>query len=80
MNTQHTFMLKKIKKIPLLSLLTWRYSQLSLAGTTPSLSRTNFHGPKGVRATEVRLYSIEKKTKKKNRKFHSCQTVCVMFC
>ena len=69
MNTQHTFMLKKIKKIPLLSLLTWRYSQLSLAGTTPSLSRTNFHGPKGVRATEVRLYSIEKKKKKKTGNF-----------
>ena len=36
-----------------LSLLTWRYNQPSLARTTPA--RTNFHGPKGVRATEVRL-------------------------
>ena len=29
-------------------LLAWHYNQLSLA-------QTNFHGPKGVRATEVRL-------------------------
>ena len=34
-NTQHTFILKKIKKIYLLSLLTWRYNQPSLARTTP---------------------------------------------
>ena len=41
-------------KRSLLSLLTWRYYQphwLELP-----LSRTNFHGPKGVRAIEVRLY------------------------
>ena len=35
MNTQHTFMLKKLEKISLLSLLTWRYNQPSLARTTP---------------------------------------------
>ena len=38
----------------LLSLLTWRYYQPSLARTTPS--QTNFHGPEGVRAIEVLLY------------------------
>ena len=53
-NTQYTFMLMKIKKISILSLLTRRYNQPSLARTTPV--RTNFHGPKGVRAIEVRLY------------------------
>ena len=34
-NTQHTFVLKKIEKISLLCLLTWRYDQHSLARTTP---------------------------------------------
>ena len=34
-NTQHTFILKKIEKISILSLLTWRYDQPSLARTTP---------------------------------------------
>ena len=34
-NTQHTFMFKKIKKISLLTFLTWRYNQPSLARTTP---------------------------------------------
>ena len=46
--------LKKIKMISILILLTLRYNNphwLEL-----SLSRTNFHGPIGVRATEVRLY------------------------
>ena len=51
-NTQHTFMFKKIEKLSLLGRLTWRYNQPSFA----PLSRTNFHGPKGVRAIEVRLY------------------------
>ena len=47
-------MLKNIEKIPLLCLLTRRYDYHSLARTT--LSRTNFHGPEGVRAIEVLLY------------------------
>ena len=34
-NTQYTFMLKKIEKISLLCLLTWRYDLHSLARTTP---------------------------------------------
>ena len=53
-STQYTFMLKKIKKIlikpPDLALLINPHL-LELV-----LSRTNFHGPKGVRAIEVRLY------------------------
>ena len=53
-NTQHTFMLKKIGKISLFCLLIWRYDLHSLAQTP--LSRTYFHGPKGVRAIEVFLY------------------------
>ena len=36
-NTQHTFMLKKIKKISLWSLLTWCYNQPSLVPTSPCL-------------------------------------------
>ena len=47
-------MLKKIEKISILSLLTWRCNEPSLAQTTPV--RTNFHGPIGVQAIEVRLY------------------------
>ena len=45
-------------KRSLLCLLIWRFYQPSLARTTPS--RTNFHGPKGVRAissTVVRFLS-----------------------
>ena len=34
-NTQHTFMLKKIEKMSLLCLLTWRYYKDSLARTAP---------------------------------------------
>ena len=49
-------MLKKIEKVFLLCHLTWRYNQSSLARTT--LPRTNFHGPKGVRAIEVRPYIV----------------------
>ena len=41
-------------KRSLLFLLTWHCYQPSLARTTPV--STNFHGPKGVRAIEVRLY------------------------
>ena len=54
MNTQNTFMLWKIKEILILS-PDLALFQPSLARLT--LSRTNFHGPKGVRANEVRLYS-----------------------
>ena len=50
MNTQPTFMLKKIEKISIINLQTWRCNQ-------PLLSRTNFDGPIGVRAIEVRLYA-----------------------
>ena len=41
--------LRKIEKLFLLCCLTRRYNH-------PGLSRTNFHGPKGVTANEVRLY------------------------
>ena len=41
-------------KRSLICLLTWRFHQPSLLELP--LSRTNFHGPKGVRAIEVRLY------------------------
>ena len=34
-STQHTFMLKKLKKMFLLRLLTWRYDEHSLARNTP---------------------------------------------
>ena len=44
-------------KRSLLCLLTWRYNQPLLARTTPV--RTNFHGPNGVRAIEVRLYYVK---------------------
>ena len=53
-NTQHTFMLKKIEKI---SLLAWRY-RISIQKFELPLSRTCFHGSKGVRAIEVLLYVI----------------------
>ena len=53
-STQHTFILKKIEKISIFSLLTWRYDWHSLARTT--LSRTYFHGSKGIRAIEVLLH------------------------
>ena len=46
-------------KRSLLCLLTWRYYQSSLAQLP--LSRTNLHGPKGVRAIEVRLYTEHKR-------------------
>ena len=48
-NTQYTFMLKKWEKISFICLLTWLYNK-------PSVARTNFYSPKGVRAIEVRLY------------------------
>ena len=50
--TQHTFMFKKIEKISLLCLLTWRYHEYSLQ---LPLSRTYRHGSKGFRAIEVLL-------------------------
>ena len=54
--TQHIFMLKKIEKISLLCRLTWLHYQHHWLKLT--LSRINFHGPKGVRAIEVLLYSV----------------------
>ena len=51
-------MLKKIEKISLLCLLTWRYDKHSLARTSPAF--TYVHGSKAVRAIEVLLYSIFK--------------------
>ena len=50
------YMLKKIEKLFLLCHLTWRYNQPSLARIP--LSRTNFYGPKGIRAIEVLLYFL----------------------
>ena len=34
-NTQYTFMLKKIEKIPLLCLLPWLYNKFLMAETAP---------------------------------------------
>ena len=53
-NTQHTFMLKKIKKIYLLCLLT--SAMINPHWLELPLSQTHFHGSQGVRAIEVRLY------------------------
>ena len=47
-------MLKKAERISISSLPPCLYNQALLARTT--LSRTNFHGPIGNRAIEVRLY------------------------
>ena len=35
------------------------------------LSRTNFHGPKGVRAIEVRLYFVPQSCMPGYREFHT---------
>ena len=53
-NTQHTFRLKKIEKISLLYLLTWRYDLHSLPRTTPVSNI--FPCSRGIRAIEVPLY------------------------
>ena len=54
MNTEYTFMLKKIEKICLLCVQLSRYDKHSLARTTPVSNI--FSSSKGVRANEVRLY------------------------
>ena len=54
--TQYTFMLKKIKNMSVLCLLTWGYVNTHLFQLP--LSRTYFHGSKRVRAIEVLLYYL----------------------
>ena len=54
MTAQHAFILMKIETLSLLCLLTWRYDNVHYLKL--SLSRTYFHGSKGVRAIEVLLY------------------------
>ena len=56
MNTQYTFILKKIGKLSLFCLLTWSYDKHLLAQTIPVSDI--FHGPKGVRAIEVLMYFV----------------------
>ena len=53
-NTQHTFMLKKSKKYPYNA--TWPGAMINTDQLGLPLSRTYFHGPKGVRAIEVLQY------------------------
>ena len=53
-NKQHTFMLKKILKCPYKA--PWSGAIINPHWLELPLSRTNFQGPKGVRAIEVLLY------------------------
>ena len=52
-NTQHTFMLQKIKEF---LLCLWPGAIINPHWLELTLSRTNIHGLKGVRAIKVRLY------------------------
>ena len=51
-DTQHTFVLEKLKEIYLLS---WPGAMINTHKLELPLSRTSFYGSKGVRAIEVRL-------------------------
>ena len=56
--TQHTIIVYKIEKdFPKLSLFaSWTGAMINHQWLELPMSRTNFHGPKDVRAIEVRLY------------------------
>ena len=54
--SQHTIIVNEIKKIPKVSLFASSPgSMINPQWLELPMSRTNFHGPKDVRATEVRL-------------------------
>ena len=63
-NTQHTFILEKIEKIAILSLLTWRCNQPSLARTTPVSNifswsrRCSSHWSSTVHVSIVRIFKL----------------------
>ena len=54
---QHTIVVKEIKKLPnLLLFASWPGTMIIPQWLELPMSRTLFHGPKGVRAIEIRLY------------------------
>ena len=68
--TQHTIIVKEIKKIPKLSLFaSWPGTMINPQWLELPMSRTIFYGPKDVRAIEVRLY-IELGIKTYNNDYH----------
>ena len=60
--TQHTIIVQKLENITKLSpFASWPGVMINPQWLEPPISRTNFPGPKGVRAIEVRLYMVPQK-------------------
>ena len=63
--TQHTIIVQKIEDFPKLSLFASSTGvMINPQWLELPMSRTNFHGPKDVRAIEVRLYVFVKNMRK----------------
>ena len=72
--TQHTIFMKKIKKIPKLSLFaSWPGIMINPQWLELPMSRTISYGPKDVRAIEIRLYSIYPKYLNTLSAYHTCR-------
>ena len=88
-NTQHTIIVEKDRKYfpKLWPFASWTGAMISPQWLELSISRTNLHGPKDVRAIEVRLYLLfkswrfsknKKTTTKKNKKKQKKNGIAIM--